>query len=99
MNDSAPRDLGNGSGPRLMPAPFQDDVESLVQVKSFEAEIVDLHAQRRKCEQEAKDLSRQEMAGDGIFAAQIHALKQRKMVLTTEAQHLRVRINALIFGF
>ncbi|MFH1035524.1 MAG: hypothetical protein V1806_13525 [Pseudomonadota bacterium] len=98
MNDPAPRDLGNGSGPRPIPPLFQDDPESLVQVKSFEAEIVDLHAQRRKCEQEAKALARQEMTGDGYFAAQIHSLKQQKMVLATETQHLMVRINALVLG-
>jgi hypothetical protein len=77
----------------------EDDPETIAQIKALEAEIADLHAQRKKCEQETKELARREMAGEGPFAAQIHALKQRKMVLTTEAQHRRVRINALILGF
>lgn len=83
-----------GGGPR--PPVFRDDPETLAQIKALEAEIAELNAQQQACDQEAKDLARREMAGEGPFASQIHALKQRKMVLITEAQHKKVRINALL---
>lgn len=88
MNDSS-------DGPRARKPLFHEDPETMARFKALEAEIADLLAQQRQCEQETKELARREMAGEGLFAAQIHALKQRRMVLATEAQHRRVRINAL----
>ncbi|MBI5523308.1 MAG: hypothetical protein HY910_11810 [Desulfarculus sp.] len=85
---------GGGPGPRR--PLFRDDPETMDQIKALEAEIADLNAQQQACDQEVKDLAQREMAGEGPFAAQIHALKQRKMVLVTEAQHKKVRINALL---
>jgi hypothetical protein len=90
---------GEECGPQAKQPIVCDDPETVAQIKALEAEIADLHAQRKQCEEETKELARREMAGEGPFAAQIHALKQRKMVLTTEAQHRKVRINALILGF
>jgi hypothetical protein len=99
MSYFAARDSGDGSGPRPKRPLFHDDPETIAQIKALEAEIADLHAQQKQCEQETKELARREMAGEGPFAAQIHALKQRKMVLATEAQHRKVCINALRMNF
>lgn len=85
---------GGGPGPRR--PLFRDDPETMAQIKALEAEIAELAAQQVACDQEAKELARREMAGQGPFARQIHELKQRKMVLATEAQHRKVRINALL---
>lgn len=93
MSDHA---RGDDGLPRAQRPLFRDDPQTKAQIKALEAEIADLNAQQKQCEQEAKELARREMAGEGIFAHQIHALKQRKMVLVTEAQHKKVRINALL---
>jgi len=97
MSDSC-NGCGDGRGPRAKPPLFRDDPQTMAKIKALEAEIADLKAQQKQCEQEAKELLGREMAGEGIFAAQIHALKQRKMVLATEAQHRKVRINALLLS-
>ncbi len=85
-----------GGGPRPPAPSFRQDPEIIARIKALEEEIAGLAAQQKECDQEAKELARREMAGEGPFAAQIHALKQRKMVLTTEMQHKKVRINALL---
>jgi hypothetical protein len=89
-------DSSGGDGPRPQRPLFRQDPHTMAQVKDLEAQIAEIDAQRAQCGQEAQELARQEMAGQGTFAAQIHALKQRRMVLTTQAQHLKVRINALL---
>lgn len=93
----------SGSGDGLVSHPpkpvLRDDPETIAQIKALEAEITDLHAQQKQCEQETKEMVLREMAGEGPFAAQIHALKQRKMVLITEAQHRKVCINLLRISF
>jgi hypothetical protein len=93
-------DCCGGSGDDRAPRPkrplFRQDPEVAAQIKALEAEIAESMAQQLQCSQEVKELARREMAGEGSFAPQIHALKQRKMVLATEAQHKKVRINALL---
>ena len=46
-------------------------------------------------EAEIRDLMAREAAGEGVFAARIHELRQKCHVLEWEAQHLRARINRL----
>lgn len=85
-----------GGGPGPQRPLFRDDPETMAQIKVLEAEIADLTAQQEACHQKAKELASREMAGQGRFAPQIHELKQRRMMLATEIQHRKVRINALL---
>lgn len=83
-----------GSGARH--PSFRDDPETMERIHALEAEIANLAAQHKQCDHDYKELARREIAGEGPFAAQIHELKQRKMVLATEIQHRKARIKALL---
>ncbi|MFH1035362.1 MAG: hypothetical protein V1806_12710 [Pseudomonadota bacterium] len=87
---------GPDGGPRPNRPLFRQDPETTARIKDLEAQICDLASQQGQCDQQVKGLARREMAGEGTFAAQIHELKQRKMMLATQIQHLKVRINALL---
>ena len=72
--------------------------DSFVQIAELEAEIQDLGQERDQCEAQAKSLIEAEAAGGPSQAAEIHRLKQRKMMLGTQMQHLRARASALKLG-
>ena len=80
------------------PANSLDDPEVRRRLAELEAEIADLAVRQARCADEAKDLLAREAAGEGAFAAQIHELKQRRMMLATEIQHRKARLNALLLG-
>jgi hypothetical protein len=73
--------------------------EDQAQIQDLQAQISDLAAQLVECEKQTRAMMAREAAGDGVHASEIHRLKQLKMVLLTEIQHRKVRINALRFGF
>lgn len=72
--------------------------EDQAQIEDLQAQISDLAAQLVECEKQTRELLAREAAGEGSQAPQIHRLKQRKMVLLTEIQHRKVRINVLRFA-
>ncbi len=89
---------GDGCAPRVR-SPFQPpDPETQARMRALEEEIADLARQQAACVAEVRELLRREMAGEGLFAKRINELKQRKMMLATEAQHRKVRLNALLLG-
>lgn len=83
------------AGPAANPL---DDPQARRRLADLESEIGELSAELAGCAQEAKDLLVREAAGEGPFAARIHELKQRRMMLATEIQHRKARINALLWG-
>ncbi len=84
-----------GSSPLASPL---DDPEVRERVAAWEREIAALAQERAQCEAEIRSLITREAAGEGPFAQPINALKQRKMMLATEAQHRKVLINGLLLG-
>lgn len=67
-------------------------------IAALETEIAGLDEQAKASAREIRRLQEAEVAGGGSFAQEIFRLQQRKMVLTTEMQHRKVRINALRWG-
>lgn len=67
-------------------------------IAALEAEMADLEEQAKACAQETRRLQAAELAGEGTFAQEIFRLQQRKMMLATEIQHRKVRVNALRWG-
>lgn len=84
--------------PAGLPANPLDDPAVRRRMEELEAQIAELAASQAESAREAKDLLAREAAGEGPFAARIHELKQRRMMLATEIQHCKVRINALLLG-
>lgn len=82
------------SGPSFAPLSEEDKAA----IAALEAEIAGLQEDITACIQETRRLQKAELAGEGLFAQDIFRLQQRKMVLTTEIQHRKVRINALRWG-
>lgn len=74
------------------------DPETQRQIKSLEGEIAGLKQEVAGCEDEARRLQAREMAGQGTFAKEIYALKQRKLTLLTEVQLRRAHVNRLRLG-
>ncbi|MCF8035062.1 MAG: hypothetical protein K9K66_18095 [Desulfarculaceae bacterium] len=72
--------------------------DAFVKIAELEAEIEQLGHERDQCEAEAKGLIEGEAVGGPSHAAEIHRLKQRKMMLGTQMQHLRARASALKLG-
>lgn len=66
--------------------------------QELEAEIARLAEEREQCEAEARRYLERETAGQGVFAAEIFELKQKKQVLTTEIRHLQVKLNYLLLS-
>ena len=89
------RDGGRSQSPLANPL---DDPEIRQRVTALEREIAELAREQAACQAETRSLMAREAAGEGSFAQQINTLKQRKMMLATEAQHRKVMINALLLG-
>ncbi len=68
------------------------------ELAELESEIQRLGDEQRQCEAEVRRLLEAEAAGEGCQAAAIHQLKQKKMMLGTQMQHLRARASALKLG-
>lgn len=81
-------------GPSFAPLSAEDQAA----IAALEEEIAGLEAESKTCVQEIRRLQEAELAGQGSFAQGIFRLQQRKMVLATEVQHRKVRINALRWG-
>ena len=64
----------------------------------LEKEIQALAQEQAQCAAQVKELMAAEAAGGDSQAAEIHRLKQRKMMLGTQMQHLRVQVTALRMG-
>ncbi len=75
-----------------IPPQVQAEVDGLNQ------KIAELEEQVRDCDRQARELMEREAAGEGVFAAEVFRHKQRKMMLLTEIQHLKVRINHLLLS-
>lgn len=85
-----------GRRPPLRPGSPGADLER--QVDEINQEIAELASERERCQETALDLLAREQAGEGPFAREIFELKQQRLRLATEIQHLKVRINHLIYG-
>ena len=70
--------------------------EVQAEVDRLNQKIAELEEQVRDCDRRARELMEREAAGQGVFAAEVFQNKQRKMMLTTEIQHLKVRINHML---
>lgn len=68
------------------------------QIAQLQNEIQDLAREREECALQVKELLAAEAAGGGCRAADIHRLKQRKMMLGTQMQHLRAKVGAMKLG-
>lgn len=64
----------------------------------LEREIAELAQEQTVCAAEVRGLLEREAAGEGPFAQEINTLKQRKMMLATEVQHRKAKLNALLLG-
>lgn len=88
-----------GSGRRRPPlGPGNPGPEVEREIEELNREIALLARQQDECQEKARDLMAREMDGEGPFAREVFELKQAKLRLATEAQHLRVRINHLLYG-
>ncbi len=73
------------------PADIQTEITALKeQIEQLGREIL-------ACQEQKRQMLERELSGQGPFAQEIFRLQQRKMILTTEVQHRKVRINALRF--
>jgi predicted nucleic acid-binding Zn-ribbon protein len=68
------------------------------EIAQLENEIEKLHREQEECASRVQELLAAEAAGEGSRAAEIHQLKQRKMMLGTQMQHLRAKIGAMKLG-
>jgi hypothetical protein len=68
------------------------------ELAELESEIERLGGEQRRCAAEVRRLLEAEAAGGACQAAAIHQLKQKKMMLGTQIQHLRARASALKLG-
>ncbi|MCB2225487.1 MAG: hypothetical protein KQH53_02335 [Desulfarculaceae bacterium] len=75
-----------------------NEQDAFVQIAELETEIEQLAQEQAECAAEAKRLVESEATGGPPQAAEIHRLKQRKMMLGTQMQHLRARASALKLG-
>ncbi len=80
--------------PAFAPPPPEDQAR----IKALEEEIAGLHQQMQDCDKQSRELQGRELAGEGPFASEIFTMKQRKMMLATQIQHCKVRINHLLWG-
>lgn len=68
------------------------------EIAQLENEIQALAKEQAQCAVQVKELMAAEAASGENHAAETHRLKQRKMMLGTQMQHLRARIGALKLG-
>lgn len=70
----------------------------MLEAARLEREIAGLAQEQALCQSRIRQLMEQEAAGQSGLAAAIHQAKQRRMMLATQAQHLKARLNALLMG-
>ena len=68
------------------------------EIAQLEKEIEALRQEQTECASRVQKLLESEATGEGSRAAEIHELKQRKMMLGTQMQHLRAKIGAMKLG-
>ncbi len=74
------------------------ETDTFVRVAELEAEVERLDQEREQCEAQARRLIEAEVDGGPSQAGEIHRLKQKKMMLGTQMQHLRAKASALKLG-
>lgn len=67
-------------------------------IEEINQEIAALQEKIEAAEKEANQLLEREARGEGVFASKVFELKQSKMMLMTEIQHRKVRINHLLMN-
>lgn len=72
--------------------------ETRREIERVNGEIDELQKNIQANDREARELMEREARGEGVFAARIFELKQNKMMLITEIQHKKVRINHLLLN-
>ncbi|MCB2193640.1 MAG: hypothetical protein KQI62_18845 [Deltaproteobacteria bacterium] len=68
------------------------------EIAQLENEIESLIQEQAECAARVRELLEAETAGGGSQAGEIHRLKQRKMMLGTQMQHLRAKVGAIKLG-
>ncbi len=68
------------------------------EIAELEADIESLARQQQELQARARLLMEKEAAGLGTFAGEIFRLKQERLMLATEVQHKKVRLNHLLFS-
>lgn len=70
--------------------------EAQQEIERLNQEIAELQEKIKASEKEVRELSQREARGEGVFASRLFELKQGKMILITEIQHKKVRLNHLL---
>lgn len=68
------------------------------EVQRLEKQISELAKEQEQCQQEVLRLMDQEIGQGVSLAVEIHQAKQRRMMLATQSQHLKARLNALLMS-
>lgn len=68
------------------------------EIAQLEQEIESLAQEQAQCAAQVKELMIAESTHGENHAAEIHRLKQQKMMLGTQMQHLRAKIGAMKLG-
>lgn len=68
------------------------------EISQLETEIEALAQEQAQCAAKVKELMIAEATHGENHAAEIHHLKQQKMMLGTQMQHLRAKIGAMKLG-
>ena len=69
-----------------------------VEITRLEREIEQLARKQTECQALTRELLQKEARGAGGLANQIHQLKQKKLMLATQRQHLKVRLNWILLA-
>ena len=82
--------------------PLHNDIEPIEdpekEIQELEAEHAKLAEEQKQEQQQARDLLEKEVRGEGVFARQIYDHKQHCIVLATQMQHIRAKINRIKLG-
>lgn len=70
--------------------------EAQQEIEWLNQEIAELQEKIKASEKEVQELSEREARGEGVFASRLFELKQGKMMLITQIQHKKVRLNHLL---
>lgn len=70
--------------------------EAQQEIELLNQEIAELQEKIKASEKEVRELSEREARGEGVFASRLFELKQGKMMLITQIQHKKVRLNHLL---
>jgi hypothetical protein len=70
----------------------------MLEAARLERELADLAQERAACQALVRELLDKEADGQAGLAAAIHQAKQRRMMLATQTQHLKARLNALLLN-